>query len=213
MDLLWCLIIDHLLRYTFGVLITWSSINNGFLYEYTQNCTFKIKDEATAFKIFVYILSSYCGLCFRCATNISPVDIEYWTMEMKRNHLLTTQIVLLCTFLLFAFVGCVTRISTASTTFIFDFSSINPLTATKQPWPQPRDEQEKKWNHYTTKSTDDFFDRDTWNDSFVPFYSTCLNRFAPFSLFSHCLQFSLLHFYHHLVIGPVLWKCSLAIYI
>lgn len=117
----WSPITDHLLRCTFGVHITWSSINNGFHDEHTQNCTFKIKDEATAFKIFVYILSSYCGFCFRCATNIPPVDIEYWTMEMKRNHLLTTQIVLLCTFPLFAFVGCVTRISTASTTFIFWF--------------------------------------------------------------------------------------------
>lgn len=124
LDLFFCLITDHLLRYTFGVLITWSSINNGFHDEYTQNCTFWrrknwIKAKTTAFKNFIYILSSYCGFCFRCATNIPPVDIEYWTMEMKRNHLLTTQIVLLCTFPLFAFVGCVTRISTVSTFLFF----------------------------------------------------------------------------------------------
>lgn len=57
-----------------------------------------------------------------------------------------------------------------------------------------------KWNHYTTKSVKS-------NDSFVPFYSTCLKsicsyfKFVFFSLrFSHCL---------HRLISIIIWSLDL----
>lgn len=98
---------------------------------------------------------------------------------------------------------------------IFLFLIFHPLAATNKTLDTITGPKriEMKWNHYTTKSTDDFFlfDCDTWNDSFVPFYSTCLKSicsyfqvsnvfFFFFTFFSHCL---------HRFISIIIWSLDL----